>query len=510
MNKTLLAVAVALAYSVTPAWADDRDRGGRSDPSLEITVDLENVANDQSHDNGERNAKNLGGQGNAAANNGSNATTNFTNSFNTNKAIAKTELSGTISGNRVSDIGNVVKNYGDANGGKGYGGFGGFGGTGTGGSGGNGGNGGNGGSGGSGGAALGAANAQFNAVKAKSGDSGQLGAGLGGSTLGGSAGVGGSAGAIDVTKSGSAGAIGAGLGGIAASDQDKAAGLLGGNQGATNTGGAGSGGANANGGSATGAAATATAGGGTGGGVTGTGGSGSGSGTSYSGTATASGANTGTATNTAGNGGDNGSATNGGASTQASNGSATAGNGAVGATGGAGGTGNGGAGGTGNGGAGGTGGAGGSIALNAGTFDMSNSMSSVGQSAAGIMVAGQRPRDFSPFRKGEERESNYAFPLFDVDDLAGRRPATPAGHRRAGGPGANAACRGHVRHCCGRRAGSCRFPRRRRTRHHAQRGQDDRGRRWEPCVQLVNGQQLRQRRFVRRCDWFLDGGAELR
>lgn len=31
MNKTLLAVAVALAYSVTPAWAD-----GRGDPSLQV------------------------------------------------------------------------------------------------------------------------------------------------------------------------------------------------------------------------------------------------------------------------------------------------------------------------------------------------------------------------------------------------------------------------------------------------------------------------------------------
>ena len=49
-----------------------------------------------------------------------------------------------------------------------------------------------------------------------------------------------------------------------------------------------------------------------------------------------------------------------------------------------GGTGDGGAGGTG-----GVGGAGGSIALDAGTFNMSNSMSSVGQSAAGIMVAAQ-------------------------------------------------------------------------------------------------------------------------
>ncbi|MFX1814550.1 hypothetical protein PXJ20_28565, partial [Paraburkholderia sp. A1RI_3L] len=87
--------------------------------------------------------------------------------------------------------------------------------------------------------------------------------------------------------------------------------------------------------------------------------------------------------------GTGGSATNGGASTTASNGSATAGNGAVGAMGGAGGAGGTGNGGVGNGAAGGTGGNGGTIAVSAGTFDMSNAMSSVGQSAAGIMIANQ-------------------------------------------------------------------------------------------------------------------------
>lgn len=69
-----------------------------------------------------------------------------------------------------------------------------------------------------------------------------------------------------------------------------------------------------------------------------------------------------------------------------------AGNGAVGATGamgaagGAGGTGNGG---VGNGAVGGAGGAGGAVAVDAGTFNMSNAMTSVGQSAAGVMIANQ-------------------------------------------------------------------------------------------------------------------------
>ena len=48
MNKTLLAVAVALAYSVTPAWAD-QSRGGGSDPSLTVDVTVDNVANDNSN-----------------------------------------------------------------------------------------------------------------------------------------------------------------------------------------------------------------------------------------------------------------------------------------------------------------------------------------------------------------------------------------------------------------------------------------------------------------------------
>ncbi|MGD7280222.1 hypothetical protein ACQCRI_05855, partial [Ralstonia pseudosolanacearum] len=95
----------------------------------------------------------------------------------------------------------------------------------------------------------------------------------------------------------------------------------------------------------------------------------------------------GMATNVAGAGGAgggaaNGSATNGSASTTAGNGAT----GAVGAAGGMGGTGNGG---VGNGAVGGAGGAGGAVAVDAGTFNMSNAMTSVGQSAAGVMVANQ-------------------------------------------------------------------------------------------------------------------------
>ena len=89
----------------------------------------------------------------------------------------------------------------------------------------------------------------------------------------------------------------------------------------------------------------------------------------------------------AGNGGAGGSATNGSATNGAA--SSTAGNGAVGAVGAAGGAGGVGNGGVGNGAVGGTGGAGGTVMVDAGTFNMSNAMTSVGQSAAGVMVANQ-------------------------------------------------------------------------------------------------------------------------
>jgi hypothetical protein len=57
--------------------------------------------------------------------------------------------------------------------------------------------------------------------------------------------------------------------------------------------------------------------------------------------------------------------------------------------GGAGGTGGTGNGGVGNGAMGGVGGAGGTVVVDAGTFNMSNAMTSVGQSAAGVMIANQ-------------------------------------------------------------------------------------------------------------------------
>ncbi|MCH2093415.1 MAG: hypothetical protein MK141_17825, partial [Pseudoxanthomonas sp.] len=81
--------------------------------------------------------------------------------------------------------------------------------------------------------------------------------------------------------------------------------------------------------------------------------------------------------------------------------------------GGAGGVGNGGDGnggdgngGVGNGATGGAGGAGGSVAVDAGAFDMSNNMTSVGQSAAGIMVAAQNSGMASLIQQGITVQAN--------------------------------------------------------------------------------------------------------
>ena len=56
----------------------------------------------------------------------------------------------------------------------------------------------------------------------------------------------------------------------------------------------------------------------------------------------------------------------------------------------------------------GTGGAGGSNSVNAGTFDMSNHMDSVGQSAAGVMVVSQNNGFSSLIQKSVNAQSNLA------------------------------------------------------------------------------------------------------
>ncbi|RZA30875.1 MAG: hypothetical protein EOP92_34105, partial [Lysobacteraceae bacterium] len=63
-------------------------------------------------------------------------------------------------------------------------------------------------------------------------------------------------------------------------------------------------------------------------------------------------------------------------------------------------------GGDGNGASGGSGGNGGSVVNDAGAFDMSNNMTSVGQSAAGIMVAAQNSGAASLIQQGITVQAN--------------------------------------------------------------------------------------------------------
>ncbi len=152
IRKSMIATAVLLAMGVSgQAWSQNQNEHGPGD---------NNATNSEDYSGNNRNNDGLAlaaGLGNAAANNNSSATTNVTNSFNTNKAIARTELVGVVSGNAVYGIGNAAGTIGDASGGDGGNGGHGLGGIAVGGY-------GEGGDGGNGGDAL--------SVSARDGDSG--------------------------------------------------------------------------------------------------------------------------------------------------------------------------------------------------------------------------------------------------------------------------------------------------------------------------------------------------
>src|SRR5262245_48060682 len=167
MNKTLLASAIALALGAStavcanptnssktsgapltqtaPATSDQSATTGAAanEGSLAVQVnkpdssDNSNQRNDSSNNSNQRNdssnnsnQKNNTSTGNdrdnkgragvdgygAAANNNSTATATFTNSFNHEKSVAVSKLSGTVSHIKVYGIGNTATNRGDANG----------------------------------------------------------------------------------------------------------------------------------------------------------------------------------------------------------------------------------------------------------------------------------------------------------------------------------------------------------------------------------------------------------
>lgn len=269
--------------------------------------------------------------GAAASGNGV-ALSNYSNAFNTNKAIASVKLEGEVSHNHVSHIGNMVSNKGDANGARG----------------------------GSSGRAV-AGNARNGEVEAGKASTGEV-----TSIAKNTAGKGGEAeGAMSMggrAKATTGPAVA--LSGQMATGGEATSGAKGGSADAGNAsiGLLATGRATATGGAATADPALAT------------GGTNLSQTDATSGNSTANGGAAGAASNTAGTGGNTGNATAGPASSGDALSVALGGN-AVG--------------GNANSGDGGNGGNGGRIALNAGTFDMSNMMSSVSNSAAGIMTAVQ-------------------------------------------------------------------------------------------------------------------------
>ena len=176
MNKTLLASAIGLAFGIAgTAWANPTNNGaaegsggtqtaeahsdqsgqtgagvnaneyakvwqgnskdsGNSDSSQSNSNNADSSTNN-SNNNKSKNLSQSGNDGDAkakdygtAANNSSNATSNFNNAFNTNKAVAVSKLEGMVTKVMVHGLGNNATNNGNADGamggkgGKGYGG----------------------------------------------------------------------------------------------------------------------------------------------------------------------------------------------------------------------------------------------------------------------------------------------------------------------------------------------------------------------------------------------------
>ena len=121
-RKTLIASAVLLGLGLTGqafAQATNTENGPGADTLVAVDLD---ATDSSTHDGDNRNNDGVAyadGYGTAAANNGGTATATFSNAFNHSKAVAETKLIGSVSGVTVYDIGNVAKNWGDANGGSG-------------------------------------------------------------------------------------------------------------------------------------------------------------------------------------------------------------------------------------------------------------------------------------------------------------------------------------------------------------------------------------------------------
>ena len=84
--------------------ASAANNGGTSTSTQENDNDN---STDQNNSTGHTDASGLGA---AAANNGATATSNMSESFNTSSATAISELSGTVTGNTINNIGNIARN----------------------------------------------------------------------------------------------------------------------------------------------------------------------------------------------------------------------------------------------------------------------------------------------------------------------------------------------------------------------------------------------------------------
>ena len=115
IRRALIASAVLVGLGVTgQAWAQaSNDNNARRGVQTAIDDDSDNS------DNSNHGRARASDYGSAAANNSSTATSSFSNSFNSSKAIAETRLDGYVTDIRIRDIGNVANNWGDADGGHG-------------------------------------------------------------------------------------------------------------------------------------------------------------------------------------------------------------------------------------------------------------------------------------------------------------------------------------------------------------------------------------------------------
>ena len=136
MKKTVLASTIALAFGLcgavmaqphhhqsagTDIHQHTDDGATANDDSMAANDSMNDSSRNQNNSDGDAKASDTGA---VAANNGATASSVLRDSFNSNKVIAESKLHGSVSHNKVENIGNVATNKGSADGGTGKGGTG--------------------------------------------------------------------------------------------------------------------------------------------------------------------------------------------------------------------------------------------------------------------------------------------------------------------------------------------------------------------------------------------------